>query len=666
MRPRHTQKTASCLYMLGFLSGLVFVILCGSTTLYNNIAPSSSQVERNEQPVNIAPQEALPQQDGPTTDSVEILYGATTDGQEELTVNAFGFEPGTAVMVYLKDGNQVLDTKSDSADGMGAISVDFILPAAARTLTHVQVVVEYNGIQIAPTPYPLPRNGNVDTSVVDAALVDAAGKSVQTPQSVVDVSKSTPGTWRPVTVMGSTATAPTNPTAPTNTPFVTPTPPPLAPATVFVPPLMPAITATPLPTSIPMEPYYPNWRAEYYNNATWANAPAVVRDDQDIAFNWGESSPAPGAVGQNWFSARWTRRVVLPEGYYTFVLSADDQAEVYKDGEKFLTYMGKSPSVNQKSIYVQGFVPIEFEVKYIEYWGNAHVQFYWQPVGTGIGEEAGAGCCWTATYHQGAEIFGEPVWTQSIPGNDLRLEWNKMQDPIWQYVGYGNYFSARFTREIQAPQQAGAYHLCVYVNDVVRLWLDRNQLVYHCECGERSCLVCRQVYLGKNPAHHLNLEYSHTLGEPYLGFYVVPAREGEPWVGAFFTNTQMSGLPLVARTAANVDFNWQQFARPDTGLHYDYFAARWQTTVELVHGQYVFHVLVDDGARLRVNGRTLIDQWEKGSAREFTATYDVWGDAELAQIELDYYDEEMLAVVKLWWDAPPPTPTPTPTLTPGP
>jgi len=652
--------------MLGFLSGLVFVILCGSTTLYNNIAPSSSQVERNEQPVNIAPQEALPQQDGPTTDSVEILYGATTDGQEELTVNAFGFEPGTAVMVYLKDGNQVLDTKSDSADGMGAISVDFILPAAARTLTHVQVVVEYNGIQIAPTPYPLPRNGNVDTSVVDAALVDAAGKSVQTPQSVVDVSKSTPGTWRPVTVMGSTATAPTNPTAPTNTPFVTPTPPPLAPATVFVPPLMPAITATPLPTSIPMEPYYPNWRAEYYNNATWANAPAVVRDDQDIAFNWGESSPAPGAVGQNWFSARWTRRVVLPEGYYTFVLSADDQAEVYKDGEKFLTYMGKSPSVNQKSIYVQGFVPIEFEVKYIEYWGNAHVQFYWQPVGTGIGEEAGAGCCWTATYHQGAEIFGEPVWTQSIPGNDLRLEWNKMQDPIWQYVGYGNYFSARFTREIQAPQQAGAYHLCVYVNDVVRLWLDRNQLVYHCECGERSCLVCRQVYLGKNPAHHLNLEYSHTLGEPYLGFYVVPAREGEPWVGAFFTNTQMSGLPLVARTAANVDFNWQQFARPDTGLHYDYFAARWQTTVELVHGQYVFHVLVDDGARLRVNGRTLIDQWEKGSAREFTATYDVWGDAELAQIELDYYDEEMLAVVKLWWDAPPPTPTPTPTLTPGP
>jgi len=415
-----------------------------------------------------------------------------------------------------------------------------------------------------------------------------------------------------------------------------------------------------------MEPYYPNWRAEYYNNATWANAPSVVRDDQDIAFNWGESSPAPGAVGQNWFSARWTRRVVLPEGYYTFVLSADDQAEVYKDGEKFLSYMGKSPSVNQKSVYVQGFVPIEFEVKYNEYWGDAHIQFYWQPVGTGIGADAGAGCCWTATYYQGAEIFGEPVWSKAIEGNELHEQWDTMQDPIWQYVGYGNYFSARFTREIQAPVQPGNYHLCVYVNDVVHLWLDRNQLVYHCDCGERSCLVCRQVYLGKNPTHHLNLEYSHTLGEPYLGFYIVPAREGEPWVGAFFDNAQMSGLPLVVRTAANVDFNWQQFAPPDTGLHYDYFAVRWQNTVELVHGQYRFHVIADDGARLRINGRTIIDEWEVGTAREFIATYDVLGDRELAQIELDYYDETIMAVIKLWWESPPPTSTPVPTATPDP
>jgi len=146
----------------------------------------------------------------------------------------------------------------------------------------------------------------------------------------------------------------------------------------------------------------------------------------------------------------------------------------------------------------------------------------------------------------------------------------------------------------------------------------------------------------------------------------VPAKSGEPWIGAFFDNPDLAGPPVAVRTAPEIDFDWAQFAPPDTGLNYDHFSVRWQRTMELVYGQYQFHVIVDDGARLRVNGRTLIDQWAVGDARQFTATYDVWDSSEIAQIELDYYDNTIMAVVKLWWDAPPATPTPTPTMTPDP
>jgi hypothetical protein len=488
----------------------------------------------------------------------------------------------------------------------------------------VEVVVK-SGEAEKRTIYVLPLNADVGNTTAEPSV------TVTTPPP--------PPTTAPPT------TPP--PPQPTNTPTPSPTP-----------------TLTPSPTPIPLESFYPNWRAEYYNNTGWSSPPTITRDDRDIAFNWGENSPAPGAIGQNWFSARWTRRVVLPEGYYNFVLSADDQAEVYANGQKILSYMGKSPSVNQVSRYIQGFEVIDFEVKYIEYWGDAHIQFYWEPVGTST--EAGDGCCWTAVYYQGANIFGEPVWTEAIPGNTLHLSWDDPESPLWQAVGSGNYFSARITRQIQAPVQPGNYHLCVYVNDIVRLWMDRNQLVYHCDCGERSCLVCSQVHLGNNPPHHLNLEYSHTLGKPFLGFHIVPAKEGEPWIGAFFDNPNLDGPPVAVRTAPSIDFDWQQFAPPDTGLPYDQFSVRWQRTMQLVHGQYIFHVIADDGVRLRVNGRTIIDQWEVGNAREFTATYDVLGDSEKAQIELDYYDNTVMAVIKLWWDAPPPTPTPTPTMTPDP
>lgn len=448
------------------------------------------------------------------------------------------------------------------------------------------------------------------------------------------------------------------PTQPTDTPTPSPTISPPSPTLPDTATPIPTRTPTPTPTPVPVESFYPNWRAEYYNNVTWGNQPVVIGDDQNIAFNWGENSPAPGAIGQNWFSVRWTRRVVLPEGYYTFVLSADDQAEVYMNGQKLISYAGKAPAVNRVSRYVQGFEPIEFEVKYIEYWGNAHIQFYW--------EYEKQDCCWMIAYYHNPVISEEPLYNESVTGGDLRVSWDDREAEIWQHVGYGNPFSARITRELQAPERPGNYYLCVYAQDNVRLWLDHNQLISQCNCGERNCLICNRVYLGKNPLHQVSLEYFHTLGAPFLGVLTVPAKAGEPWIGAFFDNPDLAGPPVVVRTAPNIDFDWAQFAPPDTGLNYDHFSVRWQRTMELVYGQYQFHVIVDDGARLRINGRTLIDQWAVGDARQFTATYDVWGSSEMAQIELDYYDNTIMAVAKLWWDAPPATPTPTPTMTPDP
>lgn len=626
MKPRHASRTASCLYMLGFLSGLAFIILCGSSAAYNNRGHSPEKLE--DVVVKAPPQNTLPQPETQAIGDIEILFGRTDKG-DEFTIQALDIEPNAQVSVELRNKEQVLATKTVSADDMGSISVRLGPLSETLSLERIEVIVSSGTVE-KRTIYVLPLNAASENT-----LTEQFSQSSQSTTS-----------YQPSTPTPSPSTSP-SPLPPTNT--ATP---------------VPALTWTPSPTSIPMESFYPNWRAEYYNNTAWANPPVILRDDRDIAFNWGENSPAPGAIGQNWFSARWTRRVVLPEGYYNFVLSADDQAEVYMNGQKLLSYMGKSPSVNQVSRYVQGFEAIDFEVKYIEYWGNAHIQFYWEPVGSST--EPGAGCCWSAVYYQGANIFGEPAWTEAIPGNNLRLTWERADLPLWQAVGRGSYFSVRITRDIQAPIQPGNYHLCVYVNDAVRLWLDRSQLVYHCDCGERSCLVCRQVYLGNNPPHHLNLEYSHTLGKPFLGFYVVSAKEGEPWIGAFFDNPNLSGPPVAVRTVPEVNFNWQQFAPPDTGLFYDQFSVRWQRTMELVHGQYRFHVLVDDGARLRINGRTIIDQWEVGDAREFTATYDVLGNSETAQIELDYYDNTVMAVIRLWWDAPPPTPTPTPTMTPDP
>lgn len=621
MNSRRSRQSAGCVYVLGFLSGLVFIFLCGSSAAYNHLShpqPANKPATSEEKaPADVAP-DTMPQ----TIGDVNIDYGRSEQG-DEFTVQALDIEPGTQVIVRIQDGDRTLADKTVSADDNGTIRVDFGPLHETQSLAQVEIYVIIGETQVHKT-YPLPIG-------MDMGSTSSTSVAEWPQTSVTTASPDTP----------TPSSSPTPlPPLPTNTASPIPT---LTP--------VPFPTSVPFPTPVPMESFYPNWRAEYYNNASWANVPAIVRDDPHIAFDWGADSPVPGAIGQNWFSVRWTRQIVLPEGYYRFVLSADDQAAVHINGNKILSYTGKSPFSSQVSRYIQGFEPLDIEVEYAEYWGNAHIHFYWE-------QDEEQGCCWTTTYYQGFTTAGEPVHREVLPGNDLSIAWNPADNDIW-----AGPFSAHITRQLQAPNRPGNYHLCVYTHESVRVWLDSKLLVDHQSCEERGCLICNRVRLGQNPLHNLALEYSHTWGEPFLGFLMTPAKEGEPWIGAFFDNPEMIGPPVAIRTAAEIDFNWQDAGPPDTSLPYDGFSMRWQRPIELVYGQYRFHVRVDDGARLRVNGYTLIDEWEIGAVRDFSATYNVLGASEKALVELDYFENTGKAALKLWWDAPPPTPTPTPTPT---
>lgn len=605
MNSRHSSKSVGCLYMFGFLSGLAFIVLCGSSAAYNG--RDSTQLENKlpaiseKAPPNVAV-EATPQ----VIEEIFIVYGRSEQG-DEFTVRALGIEPDTQATVRLQDAERLLVSKIVTADQNSMIEA--IFDPLTVTLSLPQVDIYIDGEKQGHRTYPLPISMVVE-----------------------DISPTT----KPVPA-ADTQTTSRDPTAPPVTATPTPTSPP-----------------TPTPTPVPVESFYPNWRAEYYNNTTWGDAPAIVGDDPYINFDWDENSPIPGVIGRNWFSVRWTRHLLLPEGYYHFILSADDQAEVYIDGQRILSYTGNSSFDSRVSRYIQGQKPIDIVVEYIEYWGNAHIHFYWT-------QDEDQGCCWTTTYYKGTTILNDPASTEILPGNNLRVAWDSSKNALW-----AGPFSAQITRQLQAPNGAGDYQLCVYTHDSIRVWLDRNLLIDYQGCEERNCLICRRTYMGNNPLHHLSLEYTHTSGEPYLGFLMTPAKEGEPWVGAFFDNSAMLGPPVAIHAAAEIDFDWQDAAPLDTGVAYDNFAVRWQRPLELVYGQYRFHVRVDDGVRLRINGRTLIDEWNVGAAREYSTTYDVRGASETAQVELDYYEHTGKAMIKLWWDSPPPTPTPTPTNTPSP
>jgi len=82
------------------------------------------------------------------------------------------------------------------------------------------------------------------------------------------------------------------------------------------------------------------------------------------------------------------------------------------------------------------------------------------------------------------------------------------------------------------------------------------------------------------------------------------------WKGVFYDNRFLAGDPVLVRRYAYLRFNW------GTGsLHKsvpsDNFSARWIRDQWFAAGSYEVTVDVDDGARVWIDGRLVLDAWDQ-------------------------------------------------------
>lgn len=126
------------------------------------------------------------------------------------------------------------------------------------------------------------------------------------------------------------------------------------------------------------------------------------------------------------------------------------------------------------------------------------------------------------------------------------------------------------------------------------------------------------------------------------------------WKGEYWNNKTLSGSPWLCRNDANVDFNWGS-SYPQIGFPVDGFSARWTKVVSFSAGKYRFHLKGDDGIRLWVNGTLLINQWKDQPPTEYTADYIL--NSACYSVKVEYYENAVGAMVKLWWEKIASTPT---------
>lgn len=121
--------------------------------------------------------------------------------------------------------------------------------------------------------------------------------------------------------------------------------------------------------------------------------------------------------------------------------------------------------------------------------------------------------------------------------------------------------------------------------------------------------------------------------------------------GEYFNNTNLTGKPVVSRKDNNIDFNWRG-GSPVPVIGKDFFSVRWKGKIKPVYSeQYTFSASSDDGVRVWVNGKLLIDSWKKqsGVTREGSIKLTA---GKLYDIKVEYFEKSGDASIRLRWKSP--------------
>jgi hypothetical protein len=116
------------------------------------------------------------------------------------------------------------------------------------------------------------------------------------------------------------------------------------------------------------------------------------------------------------------------------------------------------------------------------------------------------------------------------------------------------------------------------------------------------------------------------------------------FVAQYFANQTLSGTPKITRVDSSINFNWG-YGSPDSSIPVDHFSARWTRTATFSQGTYQFTVTGDDGVRLFIDNKIVIDQWRVQAPTTYVTIQTL--SQGIHQIKLEYYENAGGAVAKL-------------------
>ena len=241
------------------------------------------------------------------------------------------------------------------------------------------------------------------------------------------------------------------------------------------------------------------------------------------------------------------------------------------------------------------------------------------------------------------------------------------------FEGLGaDYFSVRWEGEIEVPTN-GTFTFFTQTDDGVNLYIDGRLIVGQWEPRPNGDLA-GAVHLEAGRKYPIKMEYHDRDMQAHARLYwmgpsvaraIVPAKyltaariattnvvSSTPTsglLGLYFNEPDLSG-PFKTRYDSTVDYDWGE-AAPFTGVNSDRFSVRWiGTLTPTLSDHYTFHTITDDGVRLWIDNRLVIDSWRE-EFLNLTSIPMLLQAGKAHEFRMEMFDAGVRAIAKLFWSS---------------
>ncbi|MCD6520463.1 MAG: hypothetical protein J7M05_11135 [Anaerolineae bacterium] len=373
--------------------------------------------------------------------------------------------------------------------------------------------------------------------------------------------------------------------------------------------------------------------AEYYDNRNLMGDPVITREEEAINYDWGTGRPLPELPKDN-FSVRWRLDLNLRQsGVYRFVTRTDDGVRLYVDGNLIIDQWHPMAATSYMADVSLSSGHHQVVMEYFEAGGHAVAQLSWGYLGD-------SDRAWRAVYYDNTKLQGTPVLMRAEGAFDFRWETGSPGEGVPEKNWSAVWDSSFEIREM------GKYRFTVVTDGGIKVLVDGMTVINGWAGEMKGNPISHDVDLLAGE-HTIQVFYYHKKGEAFASLdWQKISPSPTSWLGEYYANKELSGEPLFRRYDEAIDFDWGH-ASPGGDLPSDRFSVRWSKEAKFKKGVYEFTITTDDGMRLYVDGKLLLDAWRDQAAKTYSALLELSEGSH--KVVVEFYENHGRAVARAAW-----------------